>query len=138
MAMKINLEEMNPATIFYFDEEDKDGGHVALRTLNGEKLEEINKRCRVRKVEVRGTPPTRFETLDFKPGGEEKEFEMTWDYCIVDWKGVVNHEGKEIPCNPENKVKLMKGSPRFSSFITKCARKLNTALDQYEEDLEKN
>ena len=142
MGMKIDLDEMNPGVFFPFnpnsvDEKDADEG-ITLRVMNGEKLDEINKVCRIKRTEVKGNPPSRFEFLDFKEGGEEKEFEMTWDYCIMDWKGVVDSSGKEIPCNTKNKVRLMNGSPRFSSFVSACAKKLNEVNKNYEEGLEKN
>lgn len=137
MAMKFNLDDLNPGTFFPFDEEEPEDG-ITLRVLNQEVLEKIDKVCRVRKSQIGGNPPSRFTYLDFKPGGEEKQFEMTWDYCIMEWKGVVDNDGKPIPCTTENKVKLMKGSQQFASFVTKCAAKLNEALGVQEETLEGN
>ena len=66
MAMKIDLENPNPGTTFYFDEADPDGGHIVLRVLNQAKLQEISNTCRIKRVEVKGNPPSRFEILDFK------------------------------------------------------------------------
>jgi len=138
MVMKIDLKNMNPGMTIYFDDEDIKGGYVILRVLSGEKLEEITNRCRQKRIEVKGTPPTRFEYLDFKKGGEEKEFELTWDYCLIDWEGVIDANGAAIPCTPENKVFLMKGSPKFSKFVMDGVRKVATALSIHGEGLEGN
>lgn len=138
MAMKIDLENPNPGVTFYFNDEDESEGHIVLRVLSGEVLESITNRCRTKRVEVKGSPPTRFEYLDFKKGGEEKEFELTWDYCIQSWSQVVDAKGAEIPCTPENKVFLMKQSPQFSSYVMKCVREINLEAQQRDEDLEGN
>lgn len=138
MAMKIDLENMNPGVTFYFDKADEAGGHIVLRVLSGKTLEKITNRCRQKRIEVKGSPPTRFEYLDFKKGGEEKEFELTWDYCLMDWQGVVDKNGTDIPCTPENKILLMKGSPMFSKFVMDCVGKVNAEMALHDEDLEGN
>ena len=142
MTMQIDLDNMNPGTFFPFDEnpvgeEEKKEG-VLLRILTAGKLEEITNRCRTKKIEVKGSPPARFEVFDFKKGGEEKEFELTWDYCIMDWVGVIDKDDKEIPCTPENKILLMKDSIRFSTFINEGIKKINAQFKVYEEDKEIN
>jgi hypothetical protein len=138
--MQIDLDNMNPGTFFPFDEEDeekkKEG--VLLRVLTAGILEEITNKCRIKKIEVRGNPAARFEVLEFKKGGEEKEFELTWDYCIMEWSGVIDKLEKEIPCTPENKVALMKDSIQFSTFINEAIRKINVQHKAHEEDLETN
>jgi len=138
MAMKIDLENPNPGVTFFFNEVDKSEGFIVLRVLNNQKLEEITNRCRTKRVEVKGSPPTRFEYLDFKKGGEEKEFELTWDYCIREWGQVVDAKEVEIPCTAENKVVLMRTSPPFSSYVMKCIRTINAEEEKHEEDLEGN
>ena len=138
MAMKIDLENPNPGVTFFFNEVDKSEGFIVLRVLNNQKLEEITNRCRTKRVEVKGSPPTRFEYLDFKKGGEEKEFELTWDYCIREWGQIVDAKEVEIPCTAENKVVLMRTSPPFSSYVMKCIRTINAEEEKHEEDLEGN
>ena len=138
MAMQIDTGNPNPGVTFYFDENDKEGGHIIVRVLNAEKLQEITNRCRQKRVEVKGSPPTRFEYLDYKKGGEDKEFELTWDYCIIDWSQVIDKNKKEIPCTSENKVHLMKQSPQVSGFVMDCVAKVNAAMRLKEEDLEGN
>jgi len=137
MTFKINLEELNPGTFFSFDKENPDEG-ITLRVLNHEALNEISKKTQIRRSEVKGDPPTRFDYMEYREGGQEKEFALTWDYCIIDWKGVVDQNGNEIPCTSENKVKLMSGSVSFSDFVVKCTRKLNEASINQEKVREGN
>jgi hypothetical protein len=136
--MKIDLKNPNPGVTFYFDESDKKGGGITLRILSGAKLEAITNQCRQKRVEVKGSPPTRFEYLDFKKNGEDKEFELTWDYCLMSWHEVIDESGKAIDCTPENKVMLMRESPMFSSFVMDCVRKVNITNKVLAEDLEGN
>ena len=136
--MKIDLENPNPGVTFYFNGKDKGEGYITLRVLSNEKLEEITNRCRIKRVEVKGNPPTRFEYLDFKTGGEAKEFELTWDYCIADWSQVIDAKDKEIPCTPENKVTLMRSAPKFSSYVLKCIREMSIEKEVHEKELEGN
>ena len=142
MTMQIDLDNMNPGTFFPFDEETEDEEKkkegVLMRILTAGRLEEITKKCRIKKVEVKGNPPSRFEVLEFKKGGEDKEFELTWDYCLMDWSGVVDKVGKDIPCTPENKILLMKDSIQFSVFVNSGIKEINAQLKIHEEDLEKN
>jgi hypothetical protein len=136
--MKIDVENPNPGATFYFDENDKKGGHITVRVLSAAKLEEITNKCRQKRIEVKGSPPTRFEYLDFKKGGEKKEFELTWDYCLVGWDQVVDANNQQITCTPENKVSLMRESPVFSTFVMGCVAKINIAMKLNKEDLEGN
>lgn len=141
MAMEVNFDELNPGTFFPFDEDaetpeaKKEG--VTLRVLTQEKLDEIRRKTQKKLSKIAGSPPRHITYYEYKTGGEEEEFMLTWDYCIINWHGVTS-KGQQIPCTTENKVKLMKGSPEFSGFILKCSTKLNQAMGLEEEELEKN
>ena len=137
MTMQVDMQDLNPGVFFPFDESNKKDG-ITLRVMNTKELERIFLRTQVKKVEVKGNPPSRFNYSEYKKGGEEKEYEMTWDYCLVDWKGVVDSDGKEIPCTAKTKVALMSQSHKFSTFVTACANKLNEEGRLYREELEGN
>lgn len=139
---QVDIENLNPGTWFYFDKESPEDGGVCIRVISNEMMREIQKATQVWKSEVkqigRGRPAQRFEGWQPVENAADIEFEMTWDYCIVDWKGVIDMNGTEIPCTKENKVKLMSGSVKFSTFIGECIRKLNEAAGLYEEEEAKN
>jgi hypothetical protein len=71
------------------------------------------------------------------PSGNEFN-SMLWDFCIVDWKNLLDANRNQIPCTTENKLKLMNRSTKFSKFITGCITKLTEMDTQQEEDLRKN
>ena len=132
--MKFDLNELNPGAFFSFDEyEGEDGGGVTIRLANGKTLDEINKACIKKKVEFR-----RGQRHEVIIDNDELRSKMLWEYVIIDWKGLYDQDGKEIPCTKENKVMLMQGSVKFSSFIGNCVEKLTEETEAYEGNLEKN
>ena len=128
--MKFDLKNLNPGAFFPFDEGE---GGVTIRVANAKILEEIDKKCTKKKVEYKRGQ--RFETID---DDQKLRSELLWDYVIIDWEGVEDIEGNEIPCNKDNKILLMKESVKFSSFIGKCVEKLSDDEAEYAEDQEKN
>ena len=55
----------------------------------------------------------------------------------MNWDGVYDQDDNSIPCTDENKIKLMRGSVQFSSFVGNCIEKLTEDSSAYEEELEK-
>jgi len=131
--MKFDLAELNPGVFFSFDENEDGEGGVTIRLANGKTLDEINKACIKKKVEFR-----RGQRHEVIIDNDELRSKMLWEYVIIDWKGLYDQDGKEIPCTKENKVMLMQGSVKFSSFIGNCVEKLTEETEAYEGNLEKN
>jgi hypothetical protein len=53
------------------------------------------------------------------------------DSCLVDWKGVKDEAGQDIPCNFDNAVKLFKSLPElFNTLFNYCQ-----SVDSFREDL---
>ena len=131
--MKFDLNELNPGVFFSFDENEDGEGGVTIRLANGKTLDEINKACIKKKVEFR-----RGQRHEVIIDNDELRSKMLWEYVIIDWKGLYDQDGKEIPCTKENKIMLMQGSVKFSSFIGNCVEKLTEETEAYEGNLEKN
>ena len=131
--MKFNLKDLNPGSWFYFDETDAESGKICLRVLNAEKLAEIRDKTMQTKVEYRGD--NRYEYSDIDHSGRDR---IIWDYCIVDWQGLIDDDEQPIECTTENKIKLMNGHVGFSGFVEKCLEKLNRQNERYAEFSEKN
>ena len=128
------MSNMNPPAWFYYDDDDTDSG-VLLRVCSGNDLEDKTKKCSKKQ------PPEykrgrRFEIPD--KIDEKRYSEMLWDFVIVDWKGTVDENDDDIECNMDNKIKLMRQSVFFASFIGKSLDKLNADIAGYQKDLEKN
>ena len=131
--MKINLKDLNPGTWFKFDESDSESGEICLRVLNSGKLAEIRDKTVKTKVEYRGA--NRYEYQDMDNAARDR---IIWDYCIVDWKGLVDDEEVPIECTTETKIAVMNGHVGFSLFVESCLEKLNKLNDIHSEYLEKN
>ena len=133
--MKFDLENLNPGVFFPFDEDDSEDekGGIEIRLANSKKLDEINKKCSRRKVEFR-----RGQRHEYVEENEEKKSEMLWDYVIVGWKGVYDINGNVIECTQATKIKLMRESVKFSSFVGKCIEILTDESEDVEVELEKN
>ena len=131
--MKLNLNDLNPGTWFKFDEGDPGSGSICLRILNAGKLAEIRDKTVTTKVEYHGE--NRFEYQNMDNAARDN---IIWDYCIVDWKDLVDDEEKPIECNTENKIKLMNEHVGFSLLVEALLGKLNKLNDVHTERLEKN
>lgn len=130
--MKFNLENLNPGVFFPFEDDDDEGG-ITIRLANSDVMRDIDKKTVKKKVQFRRGQ--RFEVDDTD---EEKRSDMIWEYVIVDWKGVFDESGEEIPCTTENKLKLMRESVQFANFVANAIEQLTESTAGYEEELEKN
>jgi len=80
----------------------------------------------------------RFKEPEVNPKDFSKVREETIDYTVQDWAGFVDKAGKKIPCTKKTKVKLMDGSPQFSTFIEECTEQLTRDAIEDQEAQEKN
>jgi len=131
--MKLNLKDLNPGTWFKFDEGDPESGSICLRVLNAGKLAEIRDKTVKTKVEYRGANRYEYQNMD-----NAARDRIIWDYCIVDWQGLVDDEEVPIECTTETKIALMNGHVGFSMFVESCLEKLNKLNEIHVEYLEKN
>jgi hypothetical protein len=127
------MSDLNPGAWFRFDESDPESGKICVRTINNEKLAEIRNKTIKTKVEYRGDNRHEYHEIDHTARDN-----IIWDYCIVDWRGLVDDNDKPIECNFENKVKLMNGHIGFSLFVDNCLNRLNQQNEIYAEYREKN
>lgn len=132
--MKFNLNELNPGTFFFFDEDNPEEGGVEMRLATAGVIEEIEKKVTKKKIIWKRGQKFEDVTRD-----EKLYSDLLWDYVIVDWKGIIDDStGEEIPCTKENKSVLMRGSVKFSAFIGDCIEQLTYDVGQSVEDQEKN
>lgn len=127
MAMKFNLEELNPGTWFDLG----DDARICLRVSNKDLLSAINKKATKQKWDKRARQMVT-ETDD------ELSFEMLHDYCVVDWEGIEDENGKPIECAKENKVALLSKSPLFLQLVSDCLKQLNEEMEERREQAQKN
>jgi hypothetical protein len=128
--MKFNLDDLNPAAWFDHPEHK---ARIQVRVLPVEELEKIRKKTVKRKIEYRRGQRFEVEKVD-----EEQSQKLTWDYCIVNWEGILDHNEAPIECTTENKLLLMRGAPKFAGWVTDCIDQLNQDAEERQESAEKN
>ena len=124
----------------YLDPE-PDAGRVCLRIADAEAVERIQAQTRKKKAEFVPNPKTRqmerVEYEDQTPSQKKAENDMIWDYAITEWEGILDKNGDEIPCTPENKARLM-NVPVFARFVGRCLQLITGANAGLAEGAEKN
>lgn len=136
----IDLSNPNPGEWFTFPE--NENTKVCLRICAGDDLNQIRKQSMKKKVEWKVNPSTK--RLERNVYEEEVDSEgdlfneLLWDFCIVDWVGVLDASKNPIPCTKENKKFLMGKSVKFSTFVVDCLDKLRVYKSEELEEEIKN
>lgn len=141
--MKVKINTPNPGTWFNFKEDNSEEGGVCVRAVTPSVLAEIEKKNSKKHFEYaapvgpngRRLPAQRFEWIEYD---EEALFADRWDYCIVDWRNLTDENNVPIPCERENKAKLMGENLLFSAFILQCLTKLNEVVSAEMKESAKN
>jgi hypothetical protein len=131
--MKFSMKDLNPGTWFYFDPNDSDSGKICIRILNSGKLAEIRDKTITTEYEYKNGQ--RYENQKINHALRDT---IIWDYCIVNWQGLIDDDEKPIECTTENKLKLMNDHVGFSSFVENCMDQLNQEVERQAEYSEKN
>jgi hypothetical protein len=130
--MRVNLDDLNPPAWFDHPNSDDDA-RICLRVASASDLEKIQKKTIKKRVEYKRGQRFEVERVD-----EELQTALTWQWCIVDWEGLYDHNGDSIPCTDEHKVLLMLNAPQFSKWVIDCLDILNDDNVKREESAEKN
>jgi hypothetical protein len=137
-GLVFDFENINPGEWFTYPE--NENTKVCLRVCAGDDLTSIRKQSMKRKVDWKVNPVSK--ELERKVYIEEADpdgdlfNELLWDFCIVDWAGVLDGKKTPIPCTRENKKFLMGKSVKFSSFVVDCLEKLKLfKTNELEEEI---
>ena len=131
--MKFQMNNLNPGTWFPFDESKPEEGGICVRVLNTKKLAEIRDQTITTKREFADGRMHEYQEVDH--AGRDR---IIWDYCIVDWKDLIDDEENPIECTTENKILLMNEHIGSSAFVETCLDKLNAQAGILLEESEKN
>ena len=133
--MIIDLDKLNAGTWFPMD----GGGEVCVRVCAGDDYQAIRKQAVTSKSEIVFDPKTRqAQKVREEIVDDLLQSSLLWDFCIVDWKNLLDAKEQPIPCTKEMKLLLMGRSPRFFTFISGCVEKLRAIEEQEGQALEKN
>lgn len=128
--MRFDLDDLNPPVWF---DHPKNNARIQVRTVSVEELERIRKKTVKRRTEYR-----RGQRFEVEDTNDKLERELTWDYSIVDWEGILDASESPIECTTENKVLLMTKAPGFAGWVTNCLEQLNQDFGERQESAEKN
>lgn len=111
-----------------------DGIEVQIRRLNSAKSRET--RRRLEKPYTKG-----FRGQDMPESLQEELLnKQVAEAIVVDWKGVPDpdNEGKELPCTPENVLKMVQRFPDFRDDIMAASMERATFQQEELKEAEKN
>ena len=115
--------EADGETIKYHEPLKDEKGRVCVRIADAETMDVINNLTRKKVAENIYNPKTRqmerITYYDQTPEQEKKSREMLWDHAIKAWEGILDEDGKPIPCTAEMKMKMMSDAV-FARFIGRC------------------
>lgn len=136
-----NDNSLNPAIRFDWPE-DQSGEWIELRLPSEADKKTFFEKAGVKeKVEYRTDKKTRMiqriTFFDSTPEQRDQYDEELWDFMIANWN-MITPSDDHIPCTRENKVKLMRRSPRFRTWIDSCIEKMEADILRYQESIEKN
>jgi len=136
--MLIDLENLNPGTWFDMTDEVK----VCLRVCDTEAMRKIRLKTTTKKNEFKKIDG-KHERFTWEESDDEMQMDMIYDYCIVDWEGIIDKKtGLGVPCNSENKKLLMGKHLQFAKFISDSLdllrRQIEGEASQEQEEPEKN
>ncbi len=130
--MDFDLDNLNPATRFFVNDENEKDGWVELRVCPADILEDINDKTTIEKAEYR-----KGQRHVVVKKNQKQWKKLFWDYVISDWGGITNNK-REMKCTAANKIKLMGGSIQFSAFVSDRLETLTADMDLHKEEVEKN
>lgn len=147
--MPWDLKELNPSTKFYFKEDGVETKEsVSLRLASDLDNKNFFNSIGVKeKVEQIFNPKTRQmdrQTFFNTNEAQREQFnELVWDFSITDWNLLSTEKDEDdefipIPCTKENKIKFMRESPKFATWIADCLEELREQLSSHTETTRKN
>jgi len=131
--MRVDMQKLNPGSWFSFDDDDPDFGRICLRVCPKDKDREFEETTSKKVVKTfKGLP---YDSTERDPAAYDA---LLWDYVIVDWEGIIDANGDQVPCTKEHKLSLMGNEPEFSRFVIEQLSLLKTRTLKEREGLEKN
>jgi len=126
--MKIDLSRLDdPAWVEW-----KDGVEILVRPLPVSKTNELRKRATPKKFE--------FANGVRVPGqpDNDKYNDLLQEWLVKDWRGILDRDGNEVPCTPENIKAILDHFHELRLFVVMAGRDLETYRQQQGKEEEGN
>jgi hypothetical protein len=131
--MRIATNDLNPGIWIELNPEKPELGRLCLRPASAEFLDELHKKHTKKKTVYRRHQPAVEEVTD-----EAAYKRDLWDYSIVDWEGIQDQDGEDIPCTTEWKARLIMESPLFLRYYSRCLARVEELMEERAEAEEGN
>ena len=140
--MPFNFDDLNPPKRFYWPEDEAGDEWVELYIATRNDIRTIFKTTGIKqKQEYKlNTKTNRMERIEFIDTTEDKAFKFEEEMIalkIIDWN-IKDVDGKLIPCNKDNKIKLVRGHPKFAAWVDECVGLTMQETETFRGEQEKN
>jgi len=136
--MQFDMDNLNSATRFYFDETKPSDGWIELRAAPLDVTDKINEETSKTRYEYKNNPATNvLERIKIVDTDNEKFLKALWDYMLPDWS-LTDKKGAAIESTVENKYTLLTQSREFRAFFNACLEKLTEMEAKIEVSAAKN
>ena len=136
--MPFDLDNLNPSAKFFWQDGEEEW--VELRLAAEADNEAMRKQSGIKqKVEYRNEKG-QMHRIEFVDADEHKVDRFTAlanDFAIVNWC-LNSKQGDPIPCTLENKLKMIRNSPQFASWVIACLDKMRDDVSVLEDKETKN
>jgi hypothetical protein len=108
-----------------FDPPESDAPEFCIRQANAEFFKSLHKKTRPAERKTVWHPKTHqpyTAPVEQTQEQREQEVEAIWDHTITDWRGVLDKDGKEIPCTKKTKIQLLDRVPAVHRFYQNCLK----------------
>jgi len=130
------MKDPNPGVFFAWPDNKKGdtASGIVIRQLSVGARREIDAQTTEEEIKyIDGQVYERRKMID-----ADLRFMRIHDYCIVGWTGLMDEEGKEIPCTTDNKVWAMTECLAVAGFVAKCMIELAELTVSRAEKTRKN
>jgi len=141
--MPFDLDDLNPpAKFFWLDEDGNETGEwVEFRIASDEDTDKMRREAGVKlAVEYKRVGkggPQRFDYINTSEENLEKFTRLVNIHTIVSWY-LLDKNGNEIECTPENRNRFIRESPMFSEWAADCLEKMRADVTIKKEEEVKN
>ena len=104
-----------------------------LRALDRKTMSELRKKATKKKYTATPSGRQIVEEVD-----DELFDALVFDHIISGWEGIVDEEGKPLPCTKENKLMLVNSAPTLANWLLDEAMALFETLSRKKEEELKN
>jgi len=115
--------------------QDEDGAKLLIKHLSPAETQSIAGECSTQKFEFRGEGDEPVMIQNQNVGQLTEKLTMA---SVKGWEKIYDEDGKDLPFNPRNLRKAIKGIDGFINVVSEFRSQLSEELEKEKKDQEKN